>query len=145
MKHPAIIGLLTGVVLLLALVACSDDEDDPVIPDGECRMTGTVTALGDPLTYQGGTYVLYIDIDSDPDNANHEKSFTGTFPDSVLHYDYDISDVTPGTYYLHMTMDLGGGVFHVGYYGATPNPWDVPAAANADVFCDAVLDFDIYD
>ena len=57
----------------------------------------------------------------------------------------DISDVSPDTYYLHMTLDLGGGVFHVGYYGATPNPWNVPTVANADVFCDAVLDFDIYD
>lgn len=137
-------ALAIGLVLTFFVAACSDD-DDPVTTPKACRMTGTVTALGDPLTYQGGTYVMYIDVDADPNNANHQKSFTGTFPDSVLHYDVDISDVTPGTYYLHMTMDLGGGVFHVGYYGATPNPWDIPAAANADVFCDAVLDFDIYD
>lgn len=137
-------GLATGLVLMLTLSSCSDDED-PVITVSGCRMTGTVISLGDPLGYQGGTYVLYIDVDSDPANANHAKSFTGTFPDSQLYYDVDISDVSPDTYYLHMTMDMGGGVFHVGYYGATPNPWNVPAAANADVFCDAVLDFDIYD
>jgi hypothetical protein len=137
--------LLTGTVVLLTLGACGDD-DPPAPPGGGCRMTGTVTTIGgDPLQYRGGTYVLYIDVDSEPDNANHAKSFTGTFPDSVLQYDVDISDVSPGTYYLHMTMDTGGGVFHVGYYGATPNPWDVPPLPNADVFCDAVLDFDIYD
>jgi hypothetical protein len=138
-------GLAAGLALLLLVGACGDDEN-PVPPQGECRMTGTVTTLGsDPLLYQGGAYVMYIDIDPDPTNANHVKSFTGTFPDSVLHYDVDISDVAPDTYYLHMTMDLGQDVFHVGYYGGDPMPWDVPSVANAQVFCDAVLDFDIYD
>ncbi len=138
------LGLLTSLVILLVLASCSEDEDT-TIPESGCRMTGTVTALGDPLTYQDGLYVLYIDVDADPNNANHVKSFTGVFPDSQMFYDVDISDVSPDTYFFHMTMDLGGGVVHVGYYGATPNPWNTPAAANADVFCDAILDFDIYD
>ena len=54
------LGLLTGLILILALASCSDDEDT-TIPESGCRMTGTVTALGDPLTYQDGVYVLYID------------------------------------------------------------------------------------
>jgi hypothetical protein len=108
-------------------------------------MTGVVTPLGAPDEYEGGSYVMYIDVDPDPYNDNHLKEFVGIFPQDRLHYNIDVSDVPDGTYYLHMTMDVGQGPFHVGYYGALPNPWDVPAAANAEVKCGAVLDFNIYD
>jgi hypothetical protein len=50
------IGLLAGLVLMLALASCSEDEA-PVTGESGCRMTGTVTTLGGtPLLYQGGTY-----------------------------------------------------------------------------------------
>jgi hypothetical protein len=108
-------------------------------------MSGTVTDLGSSQVYDGGIYIMFIDVDPDPYNDNHLKAFVGTFTESQIQYSVDISDVPEGTYYLHMTMDLGAGDFHVGYYGASPNPWDVPAEPNAEIKCGAVLDFNIYD
>lgn len=139
-----IVGTMLGI-FLIAAIGCS--EDDPVgVTNRGCKMSGTITDLGGSDVYAGGAYTLYIDADPDPDNGNHVKAFTDTFPaGGQLKYNVDISDVTPGTYYLHMTMDLGPGPFHVGYYGATPNPWDVPPSANAAVQCGAVLDFNISD
>jgi hypothetical protein len=134
---------LTGV-LLIAIGGCGSD-DQAAGSGSACMMGGIVTSLGGPGSYEGGTYIMYIDVDPDPDNRNHLKEFVGVFPEHQLHYNVDVSDVPAGTYYLHMTMDLGQGAFHVGYYGGDPNPWDIPPAANAEVRCGAVLDFNIFD
>lgn len=123
----------------LCLTQCTKKDD-------ECLMTGTVSeyTYDDPV-YTGGTYNIYIDIDTDPDNSNHVKKFAGTFPVAELEYSFDISDVPPGTYYIYMMMDLGQGFFNVGYFGADPMPWDVPGFPNAQVKCGAVFDWEIYD
>ena len=132
-------AFLLAVFVMSLTQCCKDDE--------ECLITGTVSeySQGYDLIYTGGTYIIYIDIDSDPDNINHVKSFAGIFPVAELQYSFDISDVPPGTYYIYMMMDLGQGFFNVGYYGADPMPWDIPVAPNAEVKCGAVFDWEIYD
>jgi hypothetical protein len=136
--------VLLAVLLLVGPAGCGSDDDSGDGPPDSCTMSGTITDLGGQDVYAGGTYVLYIDEDSDPGNG-HVESFTGIFPTGPFTYSFDISGVTPGTYYVYMTVDLGQGAFNIGYYGAEPMPWDVPAAANADVQCGCVLDFDVYD
>ena len=140
MKHIHVFSLFSFSIFFITLAGCCKTESD-----GECRISGTVTDLGSSEVYDGGTFIMFIDVDSEPYNDNHLKAFVGTFTGNQIQYSYDISDVPEGTYYLHMTMDLGAGDFHVGYYGASPNPWDVPEAPNAEIRCGAVLDFDIYD
>jgi hypothetical protein len=132
--------LLILVIFLLMPGGCCECESE-----GPCEISGTVTDLGSSQVYDGGIYIMFIDVDPDPYNDNHLKAFVGTFTGSQIQYSVDISDVPEGTYYLHMTMDLGAGDFHVGYYGASPDPWDVPGEPNAEIKCGAVLDFNIYD
>lgn len=98
-----------------------------------------------PSVYQGGTYLLYVDRDPEPGNANHLLATGGAFPNRTLEYSVDVSSVPAGTYYLYMTLDLGQGPFNVGYFGASPMPWDVPGAANAAVSCGARLNFNVWD
>ncbi|MBN1184881.1 MAG: hypothetical protein JXB49_21530 [Bacteroidales bacterium] len=139
MKNKVLLFPFLIAVSILCLTRC-------VKEDSECLMTGTVSEHTDyDLFYTGGIYIIYIDIDSDPDNINHVKTFAGVFPVAELKYSFDISDVPSGTYYIYMMMDLGQGFFNVGYYGADPMPWDIPATPNAQVECGAVFDWEIYD
>ncbi len=137
-------ALVLLAVLLVGPAGCGSDDDPGDPPHNSCTMSGTITDLGGQDVYAGGTYVLYIDDDPNPGNGDVE-SFTGTFPTDPFTYSFDISGVTPGTYYVYMTVDLGQGPFNIGYCGADPMPWDVPPAANAEVQCGCVLDFDVYD
>ena len=139
MKNKVLLFAFLIAVSVLFLTRCAKEKND-------CLMTGTVSDYGGSDVYKGNTYIMYIDVDSDPDNLNHVKTFAGIFPVVKLQYSFDISDIPPGTYYVYMTMDFGDGVFYVvGYYGANPMPWDIPGAANAEVKCGAVLDWEIYD
>lgn len=139
MKTKVLLFVFLITICFFSLTRCCKE-------DNECLITGTVSEHTDyDLYYTGGTYIIYIDIDPVPDNINHVKTFAGIFPVAELQYSLDISDVPPGTYYIYMMLDLGQGFFNVGYYGADPMPWDIPAAPNAEVKCGAVFDWEIYD
>jgi len=44
-----------------------------------------------------------------------------------------------------MTTYNGYQDVHIGYYGAVPDPWDIPPEANAEIKCGVVLSFNVYD
>jgi len=133
--------LFSSIVLfnLIYPTACSEAEIEY-----DCNMSGIITAFGTDRIYSGGTYVVYVDVDSDPYNGNHVKSFEGVYIDGELHYSVNIRDVDPGFYFVYMMMDIGKGFVNVGFYGAEPMPWDAPLAPNVDLKCKTVLDWEIY-
>jgi hypothetical protein len=136
-------GSKTEAFRVRAVRAYGLDSD----PGSSCHISGTISDYSASDTYSGYTYYLYIDTDTDATNSNHVKVFTGIWTGTQIQYQFDISDVTPGTYYLHMMMETPdhGQIFSVGYYGGDPMPWDPPAAPNADVDCGAVFNFQVYD
>ena len=134
--------LLTSITLacvLMVSTSCTEKEEQ-----SDCNMSGTIKAFGTDEIASGGTYVVYVDIDCDPYNGNHVKSFEGTYIDGELHYSVSISDVAPGYYYVYMMMDVGRGMFNAGFYGADPMPWNEPVAPNVNLKCRTVLDWEIF-
>lgn len=140
MKTKVSIVVYFVIINIFFLTACTEYEE--VL---DCNMSGTVTEFGSNYLYAGRMFMMYIDVDTDPDNDNHVQRFEGIFPGGELHYSYDISDVEPGSYYIYMMIDLGKGFTNVGFYGAEPMPWDVPPSPNVYLKCRTVLDWEIYD
>lgn len=143
MKIKLFIPVLLIAISMLLLTECSKDDDDG------CYLTGIVSDYGGTAEYEDNLYIIFIDVDADSENDNHVKMLLGTWHGTAIQYSIDISDVTPGMYYLYMTMNFAGspaGTYTlVGYYGGNPMPWDPPATANVEVKCGASYDFEVYD
>lgn len=143
MKTKLFLPVFLAAICMLFLTDCKKEDDDG------CYLTGTVSDYDDSDIYEGNLYIIFIDVDADSENDNHIKMLLGTWHGTEIQYSIDISDVTPGSYYLYMTMNFSGtpagSYYLVGYYGGAPWPWDPPAAANVEVKCSAAYDFEVYD
>lgn len=137
------LSIILLLVISFVLTGCSK-EDPP------CLISGTVTPCpsceGD---FAGYPYVILIDHDLEMDNFNHVKSFKSVYPEGVLEYSIDISDVPPGNYYVYMIMSHPQDpqdFYLLGCYGLDPDAnWDLPDNRNVEVKCGAVADWEICD
>lgn len=145
MKKTPIFFLFLIAATFIFLPGCT--KEDP-----ECLMTVKVkefSGSSDCTSYYNGlNYIIYIDIDSVYNNCNHIKSIAGVFPDQLLDYTFDISDIQPDYYYIYMRLvDFYGSndSWLAGIYGTGPRDWTFPAAPNAEVKCGAIFEWEIYD
>ncbi|MBN1387217.1 MAG: hypothetical protein JW965_02150 [Bacteroidales bacterium] len=110
----------------------------------DCNLSGTLTTCGPDQDYSGCTFIMYIDVDTDPDNGNHVKALSDIFTGGEFHYSYDISDVEPGIYYVYIMMDIAKGFLNVGFYDGGLKPGSPPDAPNVEIKCRTVLNWEIY-
>ena len=138
------------IVIILAILGinvlftqCTKYEEVPV-----CHLSGMIVYSGSEHNYTGSLYTMYIDLDSDPDNGNHIKSFSGIMTEGELHYSYDIKDVDHGMYYVYIKfdsdiIDITKGTSHILFFGKDLMPSESPAAPNVQIKCPTVLDWEI--
>ena len=110
MKIKFLLSFLLIAISMLFLTDCKKDDDD------DCYLTGTVSDYGGSDIYEGNLYIIFIDVDGDPENDNHVKMLLGTWHGTAIPYSIDISDVTYLVDYL-----FGGG-----------DPPPCPEQANVD-------------
>jgi len=138
MKTRIIFSASILIMINLLLTSCTEYEEVT-----DCNLSGTLTICGIDEDYSGRVFIMYIDVDTDPDNSNHIRTFTDIFPGGEFHYSYDISDVEPGIYYVYILMDISKGFVNVGFYGEGLKPGSPPDAPNVEIKCRTVLDWEI--
>ncbi|MDT8401082.1 MAG: hypothetical protein RQ743_05255 [Bacteroidales bacterium] len=127
------------ILSIFSFTNCSEAEKEY-----DCNMSGTIRVFGTDKIFSGLPYIVYVDVDTDPYNGNHVKSFEGIYVEGELHYAINIRDVEEGFYYVYMMMDISKGLVNVGFYGADPISGETPPSPNVYLKCRTVLDWEIY-